>query len=125
MGICQGLWCARWPILLFTYLNEKGKKNMFKPLADALEVDMMLPLDVAVPGELESLFASIRKGNGGLSISSSTPLPFRRRTRCAAVWWTFRARGFLHDNGRVVLELHPYGSSRRAADAERADRFLR
>ena len=51
--------------LVVTYLNEKTKKYVL-PLAEALEVEMMLPLDVAVPGEMESVFASIKRKWGSL-----------------------------------------------------------
>ncbi len=49
--------------LAVTYLNDKAKKFV-EPLADEVEAEMFLPLDVRVPGQLESVFEQIKfKGN--------------------------------------------------------------
>ena len=45
--------------LAVTYLNDKAKKFV-EPLADEVEAEMFLPLDVRVPGQLESVFEQIR-----------------------------------------------------------------
>jgi enoyl-[acyl-carrier protein] reductase I len=45
--------------LAVTYLNDKAKKFV-KPLADEVEAEMFLPLDVRVPGQLESVFEQIK-----------------------------------------------------------------
>ena len=53
--------------LAITYLNEKSKPYV-EPLARALEAPILLPLDVARPGELEALFAAIGRQWGELDI---------------------------------------------------------
>lgn len=50
-----------------TYLNEKAKRFV-EPIASAVEAPIFLPLDVAQPGELESLFERIEKDWGRLDI---------------------------------------------------------
>jgi len=45
--------------LAVTYLNDKAKKFV-EPLADEVEAEMFLPLDVRVPGQLESIFEQIK-----------------------------------------------------------------
>ncbi|TPE48999.1 enoyl-ACP reductase FabI [Amaricoccus solimangrovi] len=44
--------------LAITYLNEKAEKHV-RPLAEALGAELILPLDVARPGQLEAVFAAI------------------------------------------------------------------
>ena len=53
--------------LALTYLNEKSK-GYVEPLARELQAGLLLPLDVAVPGELEAVFARIEKDWGKLDI---------------------------------------------------------
>jgi enoyl-[acyl-carrier protein] reductase I len=53
--------------LAITYLNEKSKPYV-EPIAKALEAPIFLPLDVARPGELESVFAAIDRQWGQLDI---------------------------------------------------------
>ena len=43
-----------------TYLNEKAKPHV-QPLAEQIQAPIFLPLDVAQPGQLESLFDAIKK----------------------------------------------------------------
>jgi len=50
-----------------TYLNEKAKPHV-QPLAAKLEAPIFLPLDVAQPGQLESVFEAIQKQWGRLDI---------------------------------------------------------
>jgi len=50
-----------------TYLNEKAKRFV-EPLAQELAAPIFLPLDVAVPGQLEAVFAAIAKSWGRLDI---------------------------------------------------------
>lgn len=45
--------------LAVTYLNDKAKKYV-DPLAKELEAEIFLPLDVRVPGQLESVFEQIK-----------------------------------------------------------------
>lgn len=41
-----------------TYLNEKAEPHV-RPLAEELGADILLPLDVSVPGQLEAVFAEL------------------------------------------------------------------
>jgi enoyl-[acyl-carrier protein] reductase I len=50
-----------------TYLNEKAKRFV-EPLAQELEAQLLLPLDVAARGELESVFDAVRDKWGALDI---------------------------------------------------------
>jgi enoyl-[acyl-carrier protein] reductase I len=45
--------------LAVTYLNDKAKKFV-EPLANEVEAEMFLPLDVRMPGQLESVFEQIK-----------------------------------------------------------------
>jgi enoyl-[acyl-carrier protein] reductase I len=45
--------------LAVTYLNDKAKKFV-GPLSDEVEAEMFLPVDVRVPGQLESAFEQIK-----------------------------------------------------------------
>src|SRR4051812_16966611 len=51
--------------LAVTYLNDKAKKYV-APLAEALEAEIVMPLDVGVPGQLEAVFERIAKEWGSL-----------------------------------------------------------
>ena len=53
--------------LAITYLNDKAKPHV-EPLARALGADLFLPLDVAVPGQLEAVFADVKARWGRLDI---------------------------------------------------------
>jgi enoyl-[acyl-carrier protein] reductase I len=53
--------------LAITYLDEKSRKYV-EPLARQLEAPLFLPLDVAQPGQLESVFAAIDKQWGQLDV---------------------------------------------------------
>ncbi len=53
--------------LAITYLNEKAKRFV-EPLATELKADILAPLDVSVPGQLEAVFDTIRKTWGRLEI---------------------------------------------------------
>ena len=53
--------------LAITYLNEKAKPYV-EPLARSLEAPLFLPLDVAKPGELESVFEAVAAKWGRLDI---------------------------------------------------------
>ena len=50
-----------------TYLNDKAKTYV-QPLAEQLQSPMLLPLDVAKPGELEAVFERVKKEWGKLDI---------------------------------------------------------
>jgi len=53
--------------LALTYLSEKAKPHV-EPLAAALAAPLLLPLDVARPGELEAVFARVEQAWGRLDI---------------------------------------------------------
>ena len=53
--------------LAITYLDEKSKKYV-EPLARQLDAPLFLPLDVAQPGQLESVFAAIDRQWGQLDV---------------------------------------------------------
>jgi enoyl-[acyl-carrier protein] reductase I len=53
--------------LAITYLNEKARPHV-EPLARELQASLFLPLDVAVPGQLEAVFDAIRHQWGELDI---------------------------------------------------------
>jgi enoyl-[acyl-carrier protein] reductase I len=53
--------------LAITYLNEKAKPFV-EPIAQALAAPIFMPLDVAQPGQLESVFERIAKDWGRLDI---------------------------------------------------------
>lgn len=62
--------CARWLRALgaemaITYLNDKAKKFV-QPLADALDAKIVMPLNVAEPGQMEAVFERIAKQWGRL-----------------------------------------------------------
>ncbi|HQR56720.1 MAG TPA: enoyl-ACP reductase FabI [Burkholderiaceae bacterium] len=50
-----------------TYLNEKALPHV-QPLAAELESELLLPLDVSVPGQLEAVFEAIERQWGRLDI---------------------------------------------------------
>lgn len=51
--------------LAVTYAGPKAEPHV-RPVAEALGAELILPLDVAVPGELEAVFAAIDTRWGGL-----------------------------------------------------------
>jgi enoyl-[acyl-carrier protein] reductase I len=54
--------------LALTYLNDKAKAYV-EPLAEELGASMLLPLDVSKPGQLESVFDTIRERWGRLDVA--------------------------------------------------------
>jgi enoyl-[acyl-carrier protein] reductase I len=53
--------------LAITYLNEKARRFV-EPLAQEVETEIFLPLDVSVPGQLEEVFQAISSKWGKLDI---------------------------------------------------------
>jgi enoyl-[acyl-carrier protein] reductase I len=53
--------------LAITYLNEKARRFV-EPLAREVEAEIFLPLDVAMPGELEAVFEEVSKKWGRLDM---------------------------------------------------------
>ena len=77
--------------LAVTYLNEKARKYV-QPLADALEAEIVMPLDVTRPDRWRA--CSIASARSGVrSTLSCIPSRFRRRRRFRAESWTCRATG--------------------------------
>jgi enoyl-[acyl-carrier protein] reductase I len=54
--------------IALTYLNDKAKAYV-EPLAEELGASMLLPLDVSKPGQLESVFDTIRERWGRLDVA--------------------------------------------------------
>src|SRR5512137_177114 len=50
-----------------TYLNDRARPHV-EPLAREIEASLFLPLDVAVPGQLEAVFEAVGRQWGGLDI---------------------------------------------------------
>jgi len=53
--------------LAITYLNEKAKQYV-EPLAKGVRAEILMPLDVAKPGEFEAVFERIRSAWGRLDL---------------------------------------------------------
>jgi enoyl-[acyl-carrier protein] reductase I len=53
--------------LAITYLNDRARPHV-KPLADALQASVSMPLDVSTPHEMEELFAVLARTWGRLDI---------------------------------------------------------
>lgn len=51
--------------LAVTYLNEKAERFV-RPLAEELDAEIFMPMDVSVPGQMESVFEEIKKKWGKL-----------------------------------------------------------
>ncbi len=51
--------------LAVTYLNEKARKYV-EPLAEAVEAEIVMPLDVGTPGQMEKVFERIAKKWGSM-----------------------------------------------------------
>ena len=68
--------------LAITYINPKTERYV-GPLAAALDCEIARPCDVAVPGELESVFEEIAT-KWGASISRSTRSDTPTRRTCTA-----------------------------------------
>jgi len=62
---CATLFRAAGAELAVTYLNDKAEPFV-RPLAQALESDIVLPCDVRIPGQLEAVFERITRDWGRL-----------------------------------------------------------
>ena len=62
---CAKAFCALGAELAVTYLNDKAKKFV-DPLARELKAEIVMPLDVGVPGQMEAVFERIEKDWGRL-----------------------------------------------------------
>lgn len=101
--------------LAVTFLNDKAKKYV-EPLATALEAPIVMSLDVQKPGEMEAVFEHIEQEWGKLDFVVHS-IAFFAKGSAAGTRRRRRTRGLPDHHGRVVLELHPHGASRRTADA--------
>lgn len=62
---CAKLLRAQGADLAVTWMNDKAEKHV-RPLAEELEAEIVAPLDVTKPGEMEALFSQIDKRWGRL-----------------------------------------------------------
>ena len=62
---CAKLLRAQGADLAVTWMNEKAERHV-RPLAEELEAEIVAPLDVTKPGEMEALFSQIDKRWGRL-----------------------------------------------------------
>lgn len=62
---CAKAFRAQGADLAITYLNDKAEAHV-RPLAEAIDARLILPLDVSNPGELESVFEQIAQKWGRL-----------------------------------------------------------
>jgi enoyl-[acyl-carrier protein] reductase I len=62
---CAKAFRAQGADLAITYLNDKAEPHV-RPLAEAIDARLILPLDVSNPGELESVFEQIAQKWGRL-----------------------------------------------------------
>ena len=79
--------------LAVTYLNDKARKYV-EPLAQALEAQIVMPLDVRAAGQVEAVFERIAS-NGVAWISLYIRSRSHRKTHCKAVSPTCRETVFL------------------------------
>jgi enoyl-[acyl-carrier protein] reductase I len=113
-----------------TYLNERAEPFV-RPLAEELGSEIILPLDVAAPGQLESVFDTISQEWGGLDIVPHS-IAFAPRDDLHGRVVDCSAEGFatamdisvhsflrmirlaepLMDNGGTCLSVSFFGSSR-------------
>jgi enoyl-[acyl-carrier protein] reductase I len=111
-----------------TYLNDKAKRFV-EPLAQALNAPILMPLDVQIPGQMESVFERIGKVWGRLdfvvhSIAFSPKEALRRRvvdverdgflTTMDVSCWTFIRMAHLAEplmrDGGTLFTMTYYGS---------------
>lgn len=62
---CAKAFKAQGADLAITYLNEKAEPHV-RPLAESIDADLILPLDVTNPGELEAVFENVARSWGRL-----------------------------------------------------------
>ena len=125
---CAAAFRALGADLAVTYLNEKAKPHV-EPLAKELEVPIFMPMDVAVPGQLEAVFDRIRDTWGELdflihSIAFSPKDTLQGRvtdaprdgflTTMDVSCWSFIRMGHLAEplmkNGGTLFTMTYYGS---------------
>jgi len=95
--------------LAVTYLNEKAKPYV-QPLADELQASMFMPLDVARPGKLESVFAQIERQWSHLDILVHS-IAFAPKEDLQGSCWTALPMAS-PSPGHLVPSLHSHGAPR-------------
>lgn len=72
--------------LAITYLNDKARVYV-EPLAKELGSQLLMPLDVSKPGQLEAVFQQIEQAWGSCT-PWCIPSPLHPRTICRGGWST-------------------------------------
>jgi enoyl-[acyl-carrier protein] reductase I len=125
--------CAKWLRALgadvaVTYLNEKAKKFV-EPLANELEAEIFMPLNVTEPGQMEAVFDRIKKEWGHLDTLVHSIAFSPKETLCGRVvdvpqtgflttldvsCWSFIRMAHLAEplmiNGGTMFTMSYYGS---------------
>jgi NAD(P)-dependent dehydrogenase (short-subunit alcohol dehydrogenase family) len=104
-----------------TYLNEKARKFV-EPLAQALDAQIIMPLDVRVAGEMEAVFERVADQWGvldfvvhSIAFSPKEALSGSRDGCCE--------RRLSNNDGRLVLDIYPHGAFGGATYAQRWHTF--
>jgi enoyl-[acyl-carrier protein] reductase I len=95
--------------LAITYLNDKARPHV-EPLAKSIEAPIFLPLDVAVPGQLEAVFDRIGREWGELDILVHS-IAFAPKEDLQG-GSQLLGRRFRESDGRVVSLVRPHGAAR-------------
>ncbi len=96
-----------------TYLNEKAKRFV-EPLAQELAAPIFLPLDVSVPGQLESVFDAVDTQWGRLDILVHSIAFAPKEDLQGGLLQVLRGR-LREGDGRVVPFVRAHGAPRGAA----------
>src|SRR5690348_9734003 len=119
-SIANGCACAFHEVgaeLAITYVNERPRSYV-EPMARRLEAPIFMPLDVAVPSQLEAVFEGIEREWNRLdivvhSISGGAGEAIRGRLVDCPI------DDFSQGNGRLGPLVRAAGEARRAVDARR------
>ncbi len=103
--------------LAITYLNEKARPHV-EPLARSLEAPLFLPLDVAVPGQLEAVFDAVSRQWGGLDILVHS-IAFAPKEDLQGGLIELLGGGLRQGDGRLLPLVRADGAACGAADAKR------
>ena len=100
--------------LAVTYLNEKARPHV-EPLAQEVEAPIFMPLDVAVPGQMEAVFDCIGGEWGELDFVIHS-IAYSPKDTLQGRVVDVPARRVSHDHGDLVLVVPAHGAPGRAAD---------
>jgi NAD(P)-dependent dehydrogenase (short-subunit alcohol dehydrogenase family) len=103
--------------LAITYLNDNARRFV-EPLAQELEAPIFLPLDVAVPGQLEHVFDAIASKWGRLDILVHS-IAFAPKDDLQGGLLQLLGERLRHRDGCVVPFVRAHGEARCAVDARR------